>query len=148
MDFNLQQLIKEMVVTRLKALDEPCAAAVEIAKKTLVIILKENTSLEFSKRQIEESCHGTMVGLLLAEQNLPKAAVLLLEMTGELATQLNLDPMEIMRSALEGIAHIRKLQTHQQIADIQKAISRNFMGAGEAFAALLAQEPSEQSVRN
>ena len=144
-EFKVGQLTKEMVVTRLKALGDPCAAAADVAKKTLVIALKSigPSPGTGAGRVVGEVCYGAMVGLLLTEQNLPKGATLILEKVAEAASELNLDPTEALTWALRGIADTRKLLDLGQVREIAEAIKRAFDGAGEAFMAMIEEDEAK-----
>lgn len=137
-EYRVGQLTKEMVITRLKALGDPCVAAAEIAKKTMVVGLTGSATVGAHTRQlVKEICHGTMVGLIMADQSLPKGACLLLRVAAEVSSDLSLNPEEMMTYAIEGIVELRRLSTVDQMEDIRKAVSRDFMGAGDVFRAAL-----------
>ncbi len=132
--FNIGQLTKEMVVTRLSELQDPCAAGAEIAKKTLLIALENAQTFEPEHKQsIVEICAGAMTGLLLSEQDVSHGAVCVLKKAYDAAVQLHLDPTEVMELALRGIIYTRKFLTPAQFADIQAAVTTEFMGVGEVF---------------
>ena len=137
-EFKVGQLTKEMVVTRLKALGDPCAAAADVVKKTLIVGLKGASMVsEEHGRLISDVCQGGLVGLLLADQSVPKGAVLILHKTAETASELNLDPTEMMRWALKGMVEIKKLIKREELEDVRKAIAQEFMGAGEVFSSYM-----------
>ncbi len=135
-EFQIGQLTKEMVIARLKTLGDPCAAAAEIAKKTLVIALKGCEPSDAGKA-VQDVCHGTMVGLLLCQQSLAKGSVLILEKVGEVASEYNLDPTGMMTWALRGLAGVRKLISREELSDIRHEIAKHFMGADEVFASII-----------
>ena len=136
-DFKISQLTKELVVIRLRNMGDPCAAAAELVKKTLLVALK---GLKTGEPQvapiIRDACSGGMTGLLVAEQSLPKGAVKLLEAASEVAMEMGFDPMEAMQAALEGIAELYKVVTQEQLDDIRRELGQNFMGTNEAFSAI------------
>lgn len=132
--FNVGQLTKEMVVWRLTELQDPCMAAADITKKTILIALENAQILEPEHKQsVIEITAGAMTGLLLADQNLSHGSVCILKKTYDAALQLNLNPTEIMALALRGIVHIRKYTTTAQFGDIIVAITTEFMGVGETL---------------
>ena len=126
-----------MVVTRLMALGDPCAAAAEVGRKTLEVILKSNPAVDPSRRLVEDVCRGAMVGLLLSEQNLPKGATLLVAMVLDVGHEFGLDPREVMVSALEGIARMSRFVTAEEMQRIRKAITLEFVEADALFGAIL-----------
>lgn len=132
--FNVGQLTKEMVVARLSELQDPCEAAAEIARKTLLIALENAQSLEPGHKQsIVEIAAGTMTGLLLSEQNLSHGAKYLLQRSYDVAVRLHLDPPEIMELTLRGIASMRTFSTPAQLRDIESMLAMDFMGISEVF---------------
>ncbi|MBI4056748.1 MAG: hypothetical protein HY399_04285 [Elusimicrobia bacterium] len=138
--FKIAQLTKELVVAELRNSKDACLIGAEILKKTLLVALKETTSLQPGiGKVVSDACQGAMVGLLVSEQNLTKGAILLLQKVGEVASELNLDPTEMMMMALRGIADIQRFVEPQQVDDIRDEITRNFLGAGEAFTTILSQ---------
>lgn len=150
-DFKIGQLTKEMVVVRLKNMGDPCAAAAEVLKKTLLVALKDTKPGDSGYvRVIREACEGAMMGLLVMEQNLPVGAVRMLEAIGEASAELNLDPAAMMEGGLEGIADMHRFLTGDQMDAIHHEIDTSLMGAGDAFYAVcssLAQtETADQKV--
>lgn len=121
-DFQVSQLTKEMVVTRLKALGDPCAAAVDVARTTLEVILKSSTSIDPSIGAIRDVCQGTMVGLILTDQSLTKGAMLMLEMIIEINARFGLDPQETSKAAIQGIAGVAKYVTMGQLDEVRAGI--------------------------
>ncbi len=132
--FNVGQLAKEMVVWRLTELEDPCMAAADIAKKTILIALENAQTLEPGhKLCVVDISAGTMTGLLLAEQNLSRGAACILKKSYDVAIQLNLNPTEIMELTLRGIVQIKKFTTTAQFGDIVTTITTEFMGVGETL---------------
>jgi hypothetical protein len=136
-DFKINQLTKELVVSRLKNMADPCAAAAELVKKTLIVALKgipPGDSRFISI--IRDACQGGMTGLLVAGQNLPKGTILLLEGVSEVSTSMGFDPTLAMQCALEGIADLHRFVNHEQMEAIKTEIDAHMMGAGDAFATI------------
>jgi hypothetical protein len=136
-DFKISQLTKELVSARLRGLEDPCAAASDLVRSTLEVALKglpPGTIAE--SRVVEDACQGAMTGLLLNDQNLVRGAVVILEKVADLASALNLDQPEMMRSALRGIADMQRFVRPEMLAEIRYAIEARFHGAGLAFEAL------------
>lgn len=132
--FEIGQLTKELVAMKLKKMADPCAAAAELVKNTLSVALKTCKDDDAARdKVIADACRGGMTGLLLADQNLAKGAALTLETVVELAGVHELHPAEVMKSALKGMADLRRFLRPDQLEDIQREIGTHFMGAGEAF---------------
>lgn len=145
-EYRVGQLTKEMVITRLKALGDPCVAAADIAKKTMVVGLTGSSVVGANTRQlVKEICHGTMVGLILSDQSLPKGACLLLRVVAEVSSDLSMNPEDMMTYAIDGIVELRRLSTVDQMDEIRKAVARDFMGAGDVFRAAL--DKVEETIR-
>lgn len=137
---RIHQLTKEIVSARLKQLEDPCVAAATLVRRTLEAALKDVTPGTVAEsRLIEDASQGGMVALLLNEQNLSRGAVLILEAVAELASQLNVDQPEMMRSALRGIADMKRFVRDDTLTEIRSEIEGRFHGAGMAFEALCEQ---------
>lgn len=121
-DFQVSQLTKEMVVTRLKALGDPCVAAVDVARTTLEVILRSSDSIDPSTGAIKDVCQGTMVGLILTDQSLTRGAQLLLEMVIQVNARYGLDPQETSKSAIHGIAGVAKYVSMGQLDELRVGI--------------------------
>lgn len=149
--FEIGQLTKELVAVKLKKMADPCAAAAELVKNTLSVALKACVEdPEARDKAIADACRGGMTGLLLADQSLPKGGALILEAVVELAQQFELHPAEVMKSALKGMADLRRYLRADQLDDIKHEIGAHFMGAGEAFGLAIklaeqAETPAEKS---
>lgn len=139
--FELGQLTKELVAVKLKRMADPCATAADLVKQTLAVALKTiRDDAPARSKAIGDACRGGITGLLLADQNLARGAVLLLEAVVELSGHLDLDPGESMRSALRGLSDLKRFLRAEQLDEIEREIGRHFMGAGEVFAGLLREE--------
>lgn len=140
-NFQIGQLTKELVAVRLKRMADPCAAAADLVKQTLGVALKAAASDPQARdKAFCDACQGGVTGLLLADQNLARGAVLILEAVVELSGQFNLDPGESMRSALRGMSDLRRFLRPDQTDEMVREVGLHFMGAGEVFSAML-QEP-------
>ncbi len=139
-DFRIGQLTKELVALRLKKMADPCAAAADLVKKTLAVALKGRQPEDPGNLTvITDACQGGITAMLLADQNLPKGAVLLIEAVVELASEFNLDPPLCMQAAMLGISDVRRFARPDQVHEIAREIETRFMGAGEAFSEALAE---------
>lgn len=135
-DFKIGQLTKEIVAAKLRELPDPCVAAVKLSTDTLRVALKGlEAGSTGDAAVVQDACQGCMTALLLNDQNLPHGAVLLLESVVELAAELNLDQMELMKSALRGISDMKRFAPNA-VAEISNALEARFTGAGQAFDAL------------
>lgn len=139
-DFKISQLTKELVTARLRELEDPCAAAAELVRGTLLVALKGlPPGAAAESRVVADACQGAMTSLLLNDQSLTRGAVLILQRVSDLASELNLDGPEMLRSALRGIADMRRFARPETLADIRCAIESRFQGAGLAFEAFCAE---------
>lgn len=132
--FNLGQLTKEMVASRLSELEDPCAVAAKVLEKALYSALR--SAKEFGpaqKAMISEVCHGALTGILLRHQSLPHGAVEILTAVCSVAQRLDLDPTEMMTRAIRGMARIRTVASKDALHEIPHALETRFMGAGELF---------------
>lgn len=133
-EFKIGQLTKELVAARLKRMGDPCASAADLVKQTLAVALKgAKPGQVVEGRIVEDACQGGMTGLLLSEQNLPRGAMLILEAVVELSIEMNLNQTEMMRSALMGIADMRRFVQPHLLGEIARQIEGHYHGAGEAF---------------
>jgi len=137
-DFRIGQLTKELVAEKLRKMDDPCAAAAALVKQTLEVALGAcQSNPEAVHKSIADACKGGITGLLLADHSLERGVVLMLEAVADLASRFGLDPGEAMKSALIGMADLRRFIRADQIDDIAQEITKHFMGAGEAFYAIV-----------
>lgn len=136
-EFKIRQLTKELVSAKLAELGDPCAAAAELVRRTLEVALQGLPPGGAAEgRVVEDACQGGMTGLLLHEKDLPKGAVLILDAVVELAGRFNLDPTELMRAAMRGIADMARFTGAAVLFEIEGRIEARYQGAGGAFRAL------------
>ena len=148
--FNLGQLTKEMVASRLGEMPDPCAVAADILEKALTSALRARGRFGPAEQEmVSEACHGALIGILLRHQSLPRGAVEVARAAASVVHALNLDPTEFMTCALLGLSRIRWVASEEQVGEICFALETEFMGAGEVFidqcrqiAASLAREQS------
>ncbi len=133
---RIAQLTKEMVAEELRQLGDPCAKAAAVVRKTLDAALTGDGGAR-ADAVIEDAVKGTMTALLLAEQNLSRGALLVLETVHDAALAAHLDPTEAMRAALKGLSDLRRFAEPARVEEIRLAIDSRYMGAGEAFGELL-----------
>jgi hypothetical protein len=132
--FNLGQLTKEMVASRLREMEDPCAVAARILEDALTSALRNAKGFgPGEKEMVSEACHGAMIGILLRHQDLSHGAVQVLRAACAAAQALSLDPTEFMTLAIEGLARIRNVAPPEQLHEMIYALEAEFMGAGEVF---------------
>lgn len=133
--YNFEQLTKEMVVSQLKDAPDAPEQAAAVARRTIVAgLLGTQTAAAADPRStVQQVCKGMMSGLLLAEKDLPKSAVLLLQGMAEAAQETHREPSDLMTWAMEGIAQVAPMVSPEVRAALQDAIDQAFMGAGQVF---------------
>ncbi len=137
MEYDLEKLGKEIVVTRFKDVEDPYGLAGEAARKIAVAAVTSTRDKQEPRVTVAAACRGVMGGMLLIEKDLPKTAVSLLEQMAGVANETGLDPAECMTWAMEGIAPVAKLAQGAGSDAIRAAIEEHFMGAGEVFESIL-----------
>ena len=122
----------------------PGLTAAALVKETLKVALQGIPPGESGQEGvIEDACKGGITGLLLADENLAKGAVSILEAVSELASELNLDGVAMLRNALRGVADVRRFIPPDHIFGIEHEIEMHFMGAGAVFRELTNEAPVE-----
>jgi hypothetical protein len=137
MEYDFEKLAKEIVVEKLKDVDDPPALAAEVAHKIAVSGLASTRGQVEPRLAVAAACRGVMAGMLLIEKDLPKTAVALLTKMALIAQEANLDPADCMTWAMEGIAPVVRLAPGGASDAVGTAIEENFMGAGEVFQGIL-----------
>ena len=130
-EFKVDQLTKELVTAKLRAMDDPCEAAAAIVQATLNVAFSAATDPKARVRIIEDACRGGMTGLLLVEQSTAKGAVMMLHRIVELSARHGLDPMAAMEGALKGFASLRRVMHPGRVQELYYAVQADFMGAGD-----------------
>ena len=132
--FKIDQLTKELVSAKIKQLPDPCVAAASLVKDTLRVAFKGLEAGSVADAGIvEQACQGGMTALLLNDQNLAKGGVLILQAAAEIAEELNLDQMELMKSAMKGLSDMKRFARPDVLHDLETAIEARYHGAGEVF---------------
>ncbi|MBI4424391.1 MAG: hypothetical protein HY554_11715 [Elusimicrobia bacterium] len=132
--FNLGKLAKEIVVSRLKDVQDAPGVAAEVVKRTIVAgVQGTRASGQDPRATVREICRGAMTGLLLIEKDLPESTVRILERLTEAAAEVQRDPQELMTWALEGVSGIAPMISKEAAWKIRDAINRKYMGVGEVF---------------
>jgi hypothetical protein len=139
--FKIGQLTKELVALRLKELGDPCAVAAGLVKKTLVVALKAQP--DQAPTVVSDACYGGLQGLLLAEQDMSRGAVLILEAVCDSANDTALDPTAMMRYGLAGIARVSKFVPSETLVTMRHALEERYNGIGEAFSEALSAEQAK-----
>ncbi|MDE2292978.1 MAG: hypothetical protein KGL53_12925 [Elusimicrobia bacterium] len=141
-DFKVSQLTKELVAMRLARMEDPCAAAADSIRQTLKVALQALPPGDPERHTvIEDAVRGGMQGLILAEQDVPRGGALVVEAMAELAHDVGMDPSETIKSALAGLAGLKRLLRADHLDALREAIEEHFHGAGEVFSELLAAQP-------
>ena len=137
MEYDFEQLAKEIVMEKLKDAADPPAAAAEVAHKIAVSALAGTIGQQDPRVTVAAACRGVMAGMLIIEKDLPRTAVALLAKMALIAQESNLDPADCMTWAMEGIAPVVRLAPSSAGDAVCAAIDENFMGAGEVFQGIL-----------
>ena len=138
--FRVDQLTKELVAARLRAMDDPCEAAAAIVQATLNVAFDAAApDPKVRANIIEDACRGGLTGLLLVEQNTAKGAVMMLHKIVEVSARHGLDPMTAMEGALKGFAALRRVMQPDRVQELYYAVQAEFMGAGDLLLKLLDQ---------
>ncbi len=138
--YNLGELTKEMVASRLKSLEDAPAVAAEIVKKTIVAGVQGTRHAGQSPQvSVQQICRGAVAGLLLIDKDLPKSAVCMLDKMAEASQEIQLAPEDLMTWAMEGIASMANVIPLDVQGRIRDAINDKYMGAGEVFEKLCLQ---------
>jgi hypothetical protein len=137
MEYDFEKLAKEIVVEKLKNAQDPASVAGEIVHKIALAALKGTKDRQEPRVTVVAACRGAMAGMVLIEKDLPKTAVALVAQMASIAHESGLDPAECMTWAMEGIAPVVKVAPAGSADAVGDAIEERFMGAREAFNAVL-----------
>lgn len=132
-DFNLENLAKEIIVSRFKSVSDAPAGAGEIARQIVTKAISGTVARQNPRHSVAATCKGLMAGMLLLEKDLPRTAVSILNQMGAVANETQQDPAELMTWAMEGIAPVAKIAGEATCSAVSDAIEAAFMGAGEVF---------------
>lgn len=137
--FNINQLTKEMVCARLMEIPDPCDAAADIMKRTILVTLSgaPKPLTDAALAVVSDIVQGAMTGLILKEQDLIKGTLAALHKANEAALELSADPTIFMQAAMRGIADLRRFTERAKMDAVARAIDAEFMGAGQVFVHLL-----------
>jgi len=133
MEYDFEKLGKEIVVSRMKDVDDPYSLAGEAARKIAVAAVASTRDKQDPRVTVTAACRGVMSGMVILEKDLAKTAVALLQQMAAVAHETNLDPAECMTWAMEGIAPVVKVAPGGAADHVRAAIEENFMGAGSVF---------------
>lgn len=137
MEYDFEKLAREIVVGRLRDVEDAPTMASEMARKIVVAAVLSTRSRQDPHLTVADSCRGVMSGMLILEKNMAAAAVALLIQMAFVAQEANLDPADCMTWAMEGIAPVAKLAPGGAVDSIRASIEENFMGAGAVFENIL-----------
>jgi hypothetical protein len=82
---------------------------------------------------VREATHGAMNALLIADLDLEKGAVAILEGMAEVAQENHIDTQELVTWSMEGIARLAETVPAHRLAGVGQAIDAKFMGTAEVF---------------
>jgi hypothetical protein len=140
MEYDFETLAKEIARAKLAGTEDPAAVAAvaaEVAHKVAV------SGIFGARRQdpratVTGTCRGVMAGMVLrGEKDLAGAAVAILSKMTLIAQDGHLDPADCMTWAMEGLASVVKTASIDEAEAVADAIERSYMGAGEAFRAIV-----------
>ena len=132
-EYDFEKLAREIVTSRLMALDSPAEAAAEIAKKIIVTGVTSTKVRQDPRLTVLGVCRGVMSGMLLINKELPEAAAGILRVMPAIAHDVHLDPQELMTWGMEGIASVALMAGQEVRYHVQQRIEESFMGAGPVF---------------
>ena len=82
---------------------------------------------------VREVCHGAMKGMLMADLDISKGAVVLIGSMAEVAQEIHVDPAELLTWSLEGVARLAAGIPLEKINEVGQTIDAKFMGTAEIF---------------
>lgn len=143
--FNFEKLAREIVMSKLKNLDQPGDTAAQVAEKIMVAAIKSTGERQHPMVTIIKVCRGCMSGIVIIDKDLTGAALALLKKVMPVSDQLKLDPESVMTWFLEGIAEVTPMVGTDTRNNIRYMIEEEFIGAGEIFSKLSEQAQSRPS---
>jgi len=145
--FNLAQLTKVMLATRLKEVPDLAEATRQVVFETLKTYLRNLPPGSPELREgVREVARGAVTALLILDQRLPRGTVHVLKGVDLAASSYELDPGEALTWALEGIADLKRFVPMDALLWISQEIEQEFMGTGQVFKACLAKVPEFERV--
>lgn len=140
--FKIGQLTKELVAAELRGGPGSTLRAAQAVRKTLAVALR---SLPAGDRAaglvIAEAVRGALQAFLLADLGVAQGGVAILREMVQLASDLDHDVTEVLTSALQGIASLKRLAPPGEMDRIRLDIDAEFHGIGETFSAILSAVP-------
>lgn len=135
-EYDFEKLAREIVVSRLSALDGAPAAAAEIAKKIIVTGIRSTKVRQDPRMTVVAVCKGVLGGMLVLNKDLAETSVKVLKEIPQIAHEVPIDPTDLMTWGMEGIAAVAHMAGEQARNSIQERIEESFMGAGAVFSQL------------
>lgn len=140
--FEFEKLAHDMALVRITK-EDPAYKAFETAAE----IIQELVFLAITHTKDRQDPHITLKGifrgvtqaLFALNKDMPPACVRLLQEIPHLSERLELDFATLMTWAMEGIASLSAPLGRENCHKIRAKIDENFMGAGEIFEKLCAQ---------
>ncbi|OIO06402.1 MAG: hypothetical protein AUJ52_12330 [Elusimicrobia bacterium CG1_02_63_36] len=132
----LKNATQSFVSEKIQGESSPLDAAARAADEMITAVVRKTAGRSGAVPKdeiVREVCHGAINALLLADLDLPKGAVILLDGMASVAQEVQVDPQELVTWALEGISRIANAVPKQKVADIAHAVDERFMGTAEVF---------------
>ncbi len=141
-NFEFEKLAHDMALVRITKEDPSYKAA-----ETAADIIQELVFLAITHTKGKQDPHITLKGifrgvtqaLFALNKDMPQACVRLLQEIPHLSERLELDFATLMTWAMEGIASLASPLGRENCHKIRAKIDENFMGTGEIFEKLCAQ---------
>ena len=132
--YDFEKLAREIVAGRLAGLAERAPeTAAEITRRILISALQSTLTRQDPRQSVSAVCRGALGGLMLIDQDLAKAAPLILKELHAVSQEVPLAPEDLMTWAMEGLAEVAVVSGKQTEYSMHSAIEGSFMGAGEVF---------------
>lgn len=127
---ELEKAVRETIVSSLKTSGTAPAAAADLAGRAIHDALAGGMPAE---KAFMGAVQGALSGLLLLEQDLAEASVLLLKAVNEAAQQANIEPLEAMTWSLTAMAQVAVLGAEEVKYAIRTRLDQSFTDCGSLF---------------
>jgi hypothetical protein len=135
-EYDFEKLAREIVISRLGALEGAPSAAAEIAKKIIVTGIRSTKVRQDPHMTVVAVCKGVLGGMLVLNKDLAETSVKVLKEIPQIAHEVPIDPSDLMTWGMEGIASVALMAGDAARSSIQERIEESFMGAGAVFSRL------------
>lgn len=133
MEYEFEQLTKEIVVGRLLGATDAAGAAADAAREILGTAIDSTRVRQTPRLTVVAVCRGAMEGLLQIHKDVPGGAVALLLQAGRVAHGSLLAPDDCARWITEGIASACRQAPETTRAQTRMALERTVPGCGRIF---------------